>query len=85
MDSQWFKEDRKLPSQEQAEAKEESKKALLNSTFFQRRLERILNEMIAASGRDDEDFSKQNWQLEHVANISRRKVLREIIKLIQLK
>lgn len=85
MDSKWFKEDRALPKAEQAQAKAESLKALKNSTFIQRRLERILEELIALSDRDDEDFSNPNWQLEHAANISRRKTLREIKQLIQLK
>jgi len=85
MDVRWFKEDRKLPKAEYIEAKAESEKALKNSTLFQRRLEEIIDEMIATSDRDDEDFSKRNWELEHVANISRRKVLREIKRVIQLK
>ena len=85
MDSKWFKEDRALPKAEQAEAKAESLKALKNSTFLQRRLERILNELLAETERSEEDFSQPNWELINVSNISRRKTLREIIQLIQLK
>jgi len=87
MDGRWFKEDRAeaKDARELDKLQQESEKALKNSTLFQRRLERILNELIDSSDRDDEDFSKSNWQLIHAANISRRKVLREIIKLIQLK
>ena len=85
MDSRWFKEDRKLPKNEQAEAKAKSEKALKNSTLFQRRLEQILDDEIARADRDDEDFTKDNWEREHVSNISRRKALREIKQLIQLK
>ena len=85
MDTRWFKEDRALPVSEQNEAIEESRKALKNSTLLNRRLSRILEEMIQKSHTDDEDFSKPNWQLEHVANISKRKVLLEILNLLNLK
>ena len=85
MDSRWFKEDRKLPRNEQAEAKQESEKALKNSTLFQRRLEKILDDLIEESDRADEDFTKPNWQLEAVAGVSRRKALGEIKRLINLK
>ena len=85
MDSRWFREDRELPKAEQAEARIESEKALKNSTLFQRRLERIVDEMIDTANRAEEDFSQPNWQFNNVANISRRKTLREIKQLIQLK
>lgn len=85
MDSRWFKEDRKLPKNEQAEAKAESEKALKNSTLFSRRLNEILDDLIEESDRADEDFTKPNWQLEAVAGVSRRKALGEIKRLIQLK
>lgn len=82
MDTRWFKEDRALPVSEQNEAIEESRKALKNSTLITRRLTRILDDMIEKSYIDDGDFSKPNWQLEHVAEISKRKVLLEITKLL---
>jgi len=86
MDGRWFKEDRAeaKDAKELAKIQAESEKALKNSTLFQRRLERILNEVIEMSERNDEDFTEPNWQLIHAANIARRKTLREIIKLIQL-
>jgi hypothetical protein len=88
MDSRWFKEDRELARKDkeftEAELKAQSKTALKNSTLFQRRLGSILDDLIEESNRDDEDFSKPGWEREHVANISRRKALREIKKLIQL-
>jgi hypothetical protein len=87
VDPRWFKEDRaeaKRDKTDKIELIHESEKALKNSTLFQRRLDRILDELVEASNRDDEDFSKDGWEREHVANISRRKVLREIKKLIQL-
>ena len=85
MDSRWVKEERQLPKQDQEEAIKETKKVLQNSTIFQRRLDRILEEMFNTSLRDDEDFNKPGWEREAVANASRRKVLREIRKLIELK
>ena len=89
MDSRWFREDReqarKDKSKSETELRAESKKALKNSTLFSRRLDGILDTLIEASNRDDEDFSKPNWEREHVANISRRKALKEIKKLISLK
>lgn len=82
MNSKWFTEDRQLPAVEQAEAIQESKKALKNSTLLTRRLRRILEELSEKSCKDDEDFSKPNWELEHVANISRRKTLKEILTML---
>lgn len=85
MDSRWFKEDRVLPKDEQKEAKESSEKALKNSTLFQRRLTNILKDLIEEANRDDEDFTKRDWATTAVANASRRKTIRQIIKLIDLK
>lgn len=89
MDSRWFKEDRAIAHKDKsvslADLQKESQEALKNSTLFSRRLEGILNDYVAETERSDEDFSQQNWELINVSNISRRKTLREIIKLIQLK
>jgi hypothetical protein len=88
MDSRWFIEDREMARKDKSLSvstlREESRKALKNSTVFQRRLTRILNEELDLSNRADEDFTKPDWERETVSNISRRKVLREIIKLIPL-
>ncbi len=88
MDGRWFAEDRAVskndPTVTLAELQVESTKALKNSTLFQRRLEQILDDLIEASNRDDEDFTKPSWERELLANISRRKTLKEIKKLIQL-
>jgi hypothetical protein len=88
MDSKWFAEDRAKARADKstplAELKAESEKALKNSTLFQRRLEKILDDLIEESNRDDEDFSKPNWERIYVTNVSRRKTLREIKKLIQI-
>jgi len=89
MDSRWFKEDRDLAKADKSktieEHKDATKKALKNSTLLRDRLERILNEEIHRCLLDDEDFSKPDWEREHVANISRRKALREVINLIDFK
>jgi hypothetical protein len=85
MDGRWMKEERQLPKQDQAQAIVDTTKVLKNSTIFQRKLDRILEEMYAETLRSDEDFSKQGWQREAIANASRRKTLREIRKLIELK
>ncbi len=85
MDSSWLKEDRELTYADQSDAIIATKKALRNSTLITTRLERILNELINESHRDDEDFKKKNWELEAIANASRRKTLRTIIKLLDFK
>lgn len=85
MHSDWFREERALPKEDQVEAKEETKKALKNSTILINRLARILNERMEATYRQDEDFSKSDWERETIANASRRKTLREILTLIELK
>ncbi len=88
MDTKWFKDDRALAHKDKTVSEKEliaeSKKALQNSTLFQRRLDQILDDLIEASVRDDEDFSKPGWQHQAIANISRRKVLGEIKRLIKL-
>jgi hypothetical protein len=88
MDARWFIEDREEARKDKSKSvstlREESRKALKNSTIFQRRLERILKEEVELSDRSDEDFTKPDWERVSVSNISRRKTLREIIKLIQL-
>lgn len=88
MNDLWFKEDREEAQRDGTDLrklKKESEKALKNSTMMQRRLRRILTEQLEQSFRDDEDFSQPNWELNNVANISRRKTLREIIQLIDFK
>jgi len=84
MDSRWFREDRALPNEERHKAITESKKALLNSTLFRRRLEAILDEMIEESYRKEENFDDPNWERIHVSEISRRKTLKEVKKIIDI-
>ena len=83
MDSRWFKEDRELPKNEQKEAVKETEKVLRNSTIFRRRLERILQDEYDTTLRLEEDFDDPNWERKHVAAISRRKTLRDLMKLIK--
>lgn len=85
MDSRWFKLDRKLPKNEQAEAVKAAKETLRNSRFITERLEKILDDEIDATARLDEDFDDPNWERKHVALISRRKTLRDIKKLLDFK
>lgn len=85
MDSRWFREDRALPNEEREKAIQESKKALANSTLFRRRLDAILDEMLDISFRKEENFDDPNWERNHVSEISRRKTLRELKKLIDFK
>jgi hypothetical protein len=89
LDSRWFKEDREQARKDktvpETELREASKKALQNSTLFQRRLEGIIDSLIQETERADEDFTQPNWERVYVSNVSRRKVLREIKQLIQLK
>lgn len=83
LDNRWFKEDRVVGDKDLTKQQtQDTDKALRNSTLIARRLTRIIEEMIDESNRADEDFSQPNWELHNVANISRRKTLREIIKLL---
>lgn len=85
----WFKEDRALARNDKSktltEHKQQTEKVLRNSTLFRDRLERILKDMLVATLDDDEDFSKPNWEREHIANISRRKTINELLSLIDFK
>ena len=89
MDSRWFKEDREQAKKDKTvsekELKDTSEKALKNSTLFQRRLEGIIDSLIQETERADEDFTQPNWERVYVSNVSRRKTLRDIKQLIQLK
>ena len=82
MDSRWFLEDRKLPKNEQAKAKQETEKALRNSNLVRDRLRVILQQELDQSLRYEEDFENPNWERVHVSEIARRKTLRQVIKLI---
>lgn len=82
LDQRWFKEDRKLPKEEQADAIKESAKIISNSTLIQRRLKNILEEEIETTYRLEEDFMNPGYERLVIANASARKTLRSIIKLL---
>lgn len=82
MDSRWFKEDRALPKNEQAEAVRESEKALKASTLLVRRLKLILEDEIQRTYRNEEDYARDNWQQVVLASAARRKTLKEVINLL---
>lgn len=86
MQSAWFKEDREQYSGDELKAAiEESKKALQNSTLMQRRLEKILEEMIEETYRNEEDYLEPNYAVRCAANAGRRRAFREVKKLVQFK
>jgi len=82
VDSRWFKEDRALPKNEQAEAVRESEKALKASTLLVRRLKLILEDEIQKTYRNEEDYARDNWQQVVLASAARRKTLKEVINLL---
>ena len=82
MDSRWFKEDRALPKNEQAEAKIATETALRNSTLMHRRLVTILEEMEARLLKNDEEVENPAWERIILANIGARKTIHEIQTLL---
>ena len=78
----WFAEDRELPKEQQAEAKEQSDIALRNSTLFNRRLRKILKDKLEETYLAEEKYEEPNWERIALASASRRKTLREIIDLL---
>lgn len=85
IDSRWFKEDRKLPKEEVAGAKEESRKALMNSTLLVRRLTAILEDEIERTHTSEEAYEETGWERRVLAAVARRKAFKEIIKLLPRK
>lgn len=82
MDSRWFQEDRTLPHEEQAEAKEATETALRNSSLMHRRLVDILEGMYERTLKNEEDFDQPDYAISAAANASRRKTIREIQTLL---
>ena len=82
MDNRWFREDRKLPKEEQAEAVQASRDALLNSTLLVRRMTTMLEEEIYKTYTKEEDYEGIDWSRIVFGQFQRRKVLKEIIKLL---
>lgn len=82
MDARWFAEDRKLPQEQRAEAKEESRKALCNSTLLIRRLTDILSREVAKTYTSEESYTGADWERIVYGQFKRRETLKEIIKLL---
>ena len=82
MDNRWFKEDRKLPKGEQAEAFSTTEEALKNSTLISRLLKGICEDEIDGTYRVEEDHLSTFYERAIIASASRRKAFKEIIKLL---
>ncbi len=82
MDARWFREDRELPKSEQAKAKTETEKALKAATLLCRRLTEILEEEIDKTYTKEENYTQADWERVVFGLFQRRKVLKEIIKLL---
>lgn len=82
MDSRWFKEDRRLPNKEQKEAKGKTEEALKNSTLIVRLLTSILEDEIESTYLVEENFEHPAYNRLIIASASRRKTLKDIIKLL---
>lgn len=82
LDQRWFKEDRALPKEEQAEAIEATDKAIRNSTLMSRRLKGILQEEFEKCVEYEEDFKSPGWKKRTLALNARRKTLREIASIL---
>lgn len=80
LSNRWFVEDRKEDNPE--EATEASKKVILNSTLIRDRLKRMINEDLAKTYIEDEDFDNPRWEVKVIANNARRKALRDVLKLL---
>ena len=82
MDARWFAEDRKLPPSEVTKAKQETEKALRNSTIMSRGLKRILEAEVEKTYANEESYKGTDWERQVFGLFQRRKTLKEIIKLL---
>jgi hypothetical protein len=83
LSDRWFKEDREqYKGEELKKQKEESDKALRNSSLLTRRLKRMLEEDLEATSRVEEDFDDPAWERKTIAAASERKTLRRIMELL---
>lgn len=81
MKTEWFKDDRKLPKEEQPKAIEESKKALRAATLLRERLRSILEERVVKTY-SDEEVIDPHYALKTAHNAGRRAALKEVLNLI---
>ena len=84
MDASWFKEERKLPKHEQAEAKEEIEKIIRNSSIVRDRLLRMMTEDLEKTYEVEENFDDPAWERKTIAAAAERSVLRRYIKTLGL-
>ena len=82
MDARWFKEERGLPRPDQAEAKEEITKIIMNSSIIRSRLRRMLEEDLQDTYAVAEDFDNPAWEREVIAAADERKLIKRYLKLI---
>ena len=82
MDARWFKEERELPREEQADAKAEIEKIIRNSSIIRKRLHRMLEEDLHNTYAIVEDFDDPAWERKTIAAAAERKLIKRYIKLI---
>lgn len=86
LNDRWFKEDRdRYKGEELKKEKEQSDKALRNSTLLSRRLARILSEDIEATYLPEEDYEHPAWERRTLAAAAERKALKRVLKLLPSK
>ena len=84
MNSRWFKEERELGTEEQAEAIEHIKEIIQNSSIIRERLGRICEEEILKTYKVEEEYWKDNYQFTVLGAAARRAAFREILELLNL-
>lgn len=84
MDNRWFREDRKLPKNDQAKAIEQTKKALKSSTLMSRLLKGICEDEIERTYRVEEDINNPHYERAVIAAASRRKAFKDVMRLIEI-
>jgi hypothetical protein len=83
INERWFKEDRELYTGEELDTqKEETEKAIKNSSLLSRRLKRILEEDIERTLATEENFDDPAWERKTIAAAAERKTLRRVINIL---
>ena len=86
VDNRWYKEDRdQYKGEELKKQKEESEKALRNSTLIIRRLSRILEEEIQKTYLEEEEYTHQAWERVVLASAAKRKAYKQVLNLLPSK
>ena len=85
LSDRWLKEDREqYKGEELRKQKEQTDKALRNSTLLSRRLIRIIKEDLEAASKQEENFDDPAWERKTIAAASERKTLRRIMELLPI-